>query len=313
MTPLLSVLIPAYNHQDYITDTIRSVWAQGVSECEIIVIDDGSSDRTYERAMALAGASPIPMRVLTRPNKGLVPTLNELVSLSRGTFLLFIASDDGLIRGSIPRILDLLTQDPELQIVYANARYWHDGKAIGDPVYGSDFVSTLSSSPAVVLEYLYTRVPILLTQASIVRRSFVHQIGGFDESVALDDWPYHIKVFRALTQAGRHTFLGIDMSLYRVHSANMSKGIERQLVQITETANKYIPERHRSAILAGATYRLAFAAILKKPSLSFRLLCQSFRYEFSWRRLILLPVALARRIVAGARSFARRKFAAANR
>lgn len=94
---LVSVVVPAYNHAPYVADSLRSIAAQTYPRLELLVIDDGSSDGTNAViAETLAVVGPRFERVVhvSRPNRGVVATLNELTDLARGDYLFRLASDD---------------------------------------------------------------------------------------------------------------------------------------------------------------------------------------------------------------------------
>jgi glycosyltransferase involved in cell wall biosynthesis len=89
-TATISVLIPAYDAARYLAETLNSVVAQTVPPLEIIVVDDGSTDRTAEIA---AGYSPL-VRVLRRPHSGLPASRNAALEAARGTFVAHLDADD---------------------------------------------------------------------------------------------------------------------------------------------------------------------------------------------------------------------------
>jgi O-antigen/teichoic acid export membrane protein/glycosyltransferase involved in cell wall biosynthesis len=89
--PLVSILIPAYNAQEWIADTIRSATAQTWPRKEIIVVDDGSSDRTVEIARQF---EPDGVRVVTQQNQGAAAARNTAHSLSQGDFIQWLDADD---------------------------------------------------------------------------------------------------------------------------------------------------------------------------------------------------------------------------
>jgi len=94
--PGVSVVIPAYMHERYVEEAIRSVLAQTLAPLELIVIDDGSRDATVaccERA--LAGAA-WPVRLIARENRGAAATINEGIALARGEYVQLLNSDDRL-------------------------------------------------------------------------------------------------------------------------------------------------------------------------------------------------------------------------
>jgi glycosyltransferase involved in cell wall biosynthesis len=83
MRPLVSILIPAYNAQRWITDTIRSAIEQTWPNKEIIVVDDGSTDETLSIALRFANTN---VTVATRPNQGASAARNKACSLCRGDY-----------------------------------------------------------------------------------------------------------------------------------------------------------------------------------------------------------------------------------
>ena len=91
MTPLVSILIPAYNAERWISDTIRSAIAQTWPQKEIIVVDDGSTDRTLAMARQFESNN---VRVVTHPNQGAATARNKALSLSRGDYIQWLDADD---------------------------------------------------------------------------------------------------------------------------------------------------------------------------------------------------------------------------
>jgi glycosyltransferase involved in cell wall biosynthesis len=98
MKPLVSVLIPAYNAQDWIADTIRSALAQTWPRKEIIVVDDGSKDQTLEIARSFASKS---VSVVTQINQGAAAARNRAFSLCQGDFIQWVDADDLLSANKI--------------------------------------------------------------------------------------------------------------------------------------------------------------------------------------------------------------------
>jgi glycosyltransferase involved in cell wall biosynthesis len=107
MKPLVSILIPAFNSQEWIADTLRSAIAQTWERKEIIVVDDGSTDQTL--AMARQFESNC-IRVVTQENQGAAAARNKAFSLSQGDYIQWLDADDLLASDKIARQMDALDQ-----------------------------------------------------------------------------------------------------------------------------------------------------------------------------------------------------------
>lgn len=91
--PLVSVVLPVYNAERFVAAALESVLSQSLRAIELIVLDDGSTDRSLAEIERVAGADPR-VRIVTRPNKGLIATLNEGVALGRGRWIARMDADD---------------------------------------------------------------------------------------------------------------------------------------------------------------------------------------------------------------------------
>jgi glycosyltransferase involved in cell wall biosynthesis len=91
MTPLVSILIPAYNAEEWIADTIKSAMGQSCQRKEIIIVDDGSTDQTLAIAQSFATKT---VSVVTQPNQGAAAARNRAFSLSQGDFIQWLDADD---------------------------------------------------------------------------------------------------------------------------------------------------------------------------------------------------------------------------
>ena len=109
--PLVSVLVPAFNHQEYIKCCLDSIAESSYLPLEILVIDDGSSDATYARACAWMDDNAHRVKRVTvcrQANQGITRTLNALISLARGEYIALLGSDDVLESDGIALRLSLI-------------------------------------------------------------------------------------------------------------------------------------------------------------------------------------------------------------
>lgn len=90
--PLVTVIVPSYNHEQYVSRAIESVVAQSYRNIEIIAIDDGSKDLSVQIIASLADKHEFTF--IARENRGLARTLNDGIALAQGKYISFVASDD---------------------------------------------------------------------------------------------------------------------------------------------------------------------------------------------------------------------------
>jgi glycosyltransferase involved in cell wall biosynthesis len=105
LNPLVSILIPAYNAQKWIADTLRSAIAQTWPRKEIIVVDDGSTDQTLAIARRFEGDG---VTVVTQKNQGAAAARNRAFSMSQGDYIQWLDADDLLAPDKIGRQVEAL-------------------------------------------------------------------------------------------------------------------------------------------------------------------------------------------------------------
>lgn len=275
----ISVLIPSYNHANYIEETIRSIWNLKQQDIEIILIDDGSKDATAEIAERLQEISPIPMRVIRQDNQGLNKTLNRALALATGAYVAYIASDDMFAPDRFSQQLAIMEENPDIQVTYANGRLWYKNTH-GGRMHSEQTKKLLGQSATCMLEHLYSVVPHLFIQTCLFRHDFLVEIGGFDDELLLDDWPLNIRIFKYLTQTGgKHAYIDTDVIFYRQHATNGFKD-EVHLKRILQVVDKYVPETYKPKLLSEIYWSRAKMAIRRvdyKTALRYFLIGQKIK------------------------------------
>ena len=187
LAPIASVVIPAYNHERFVAEAIRSVQRQTFLQWELVVLDDGSKDDTYAAAVAAAAHDPR-IRVSTRPNRGSSRTLNEAISMTTGRVIIFLASDDRMVLNRIETQLAEFA-DPTVGLAHSDAvRIDVDGRVI-DRMKG--FYRPAIGFPA--RELLLGTVGIVAPTLATTRDAY-ERVGGFDESAPIEDWPFYTRI-----------------------------------------------------------------------------------------------------------------------
>ncbi|MDR2407780.1 MAG: glycosyltransferase family 2 protein, partial [Bacteroidales bacterium] len=114
--PLVSVIIPAYNHEKYVQETITSIIEQTYKNIELIIINDGSKDATWQRILEMQDVCKARFTRVdfsTQENSGTCITLNRLIEKTHGEYVYLIASDDKAAPEAIEKEYAFLSKNPD--------------------------------------------------------------------------------------------------------------------------------------------------------------------------------------------------------
>lgn len=121
--PLVSVCIPSYNNENYITETVESVFDQSYRRIELIVSDDGSQDRSADILKQLKKRSPFPMTLnVVEQNQGLAANWNAVLSSANGAFVKILPGDDVLSPKCIEKQVTALQSSPESVLAFCGRK-----------------------------------------------------------------------------------------------------------------------------------------------------------------------------------------------
>ena len=142
-TPLITVAVAMYQSEDTITAALESVYSQGFSDLEVVVVNDGSSDESLARAQQVDSRG-IPTRMVSHPtNRGLGPSRNTGINEARGTYIVFLDSDDELHPGSLDHIADVArTSSADLLLLGALERK----RGTDRPMYPAELLTRVATS-----------------------------------------------------------------------------------------------------------------------------------------------------------------------
>ncbi|MDY4732370.1 MAG: glycosyltransferase [Prevotella sp.] len=112
----LSIIIPLYNNEDTLARCLESVLSQDIDHCEIIIVDDGSTDSSGAMADEWAKKHP-QIRVLHKPNGGVSDARNHGLDHMKGQYVTFVDSDDTLAPGTLRKLMVMLEKHPEYDIL----------------------------------------------------------------------------------------------------------------------------------------------------------------------------------------------------
>lgn len=228
---LVSILVPAYNHAAYVERCLDSIVEDAYPRKELIIIDDGSTDST--RAVISSWlkqkGDALEVRFVTRENRGISRTLNELGKLAKGTFLRITASDDFLLPNGLTDQVGFLERFPSKLAVFGDAVVVDgDGAKTFDSlisgVYGAD-KSNYQDGRMLKREIICrwsVGGPVLM-----LRKSAFEALGGWNEKLAIEDWDLYLRLL-SIDGLG---FIDTPVGAYRLHQTNTSRtrNIERRI------------------------------------------------------------------------------------
>jgi len=243
--PLVSVLVPLYNHANYVSRCLDSVLEDGYPRIEIIIIDDGSHDDSAAFAQQWFEKQDPTLierfELKSRPNKGVTRTLNELVGMARGNFVILVASDDFLLPGGIGARLEYLRLHPaklavfgDCIVVDGNGDMTHDSGIVD--LYGGH-TDCLASDDLLALELVFNWC--VTGPGFMARRELYDQIGLYDESLTVEDWDMYLRI----SSRDLLGFIPRPVAAYRYHGGNSVLNENMRIAQLDSlmrTAGKNI-------------------------------------------------------------------------
>ena len=181
MSPLVSILIPAYNAERWIGDAINSALAQTWPHKEIIVVDDGSTDRTRYIADQFSSHR---VKVVSQPSAGAAVARNNALSLSQGDFIQWLDADDILDLDKIAQQIAVTSEFGTRTLLSSDwgRFYYRESKARFSP---SALWSDLS--PAEWLTRKLEDNLYMIVESWLVSRELTEAAGSWDESLSADD------------------------------------------------------------------------------------------------------------------------------
>ncbi len=220
--PKVSVVIPAYNSEQTICETIESVLNQTFSDFEVIVVNDGSQDDTVAVVKTINDSR---VRLIDYPNAGAAASRNRGAEQARGELLAFLDADDLWTPDKLEAQVAALDKNPQASVAYswtdfidANSQFLWPGLHISESGY--------------VLERLLVVNFIENGSNTLIRKEAFRRVGGFDDSFeSSEDWELWLRL------AADHQFIAIPAPqiLYRRTSTSKSANLQEHEAAARQT------------------------------------------------------------------------------
>ncbi|MEI6304722.1 MAG: glycosyltransferase [Candidatus Taylorbacteria bacterium] len=241
--PRVSVIMPAFNREKFIAESIRSVLNQSFTDFELIIIDDGSKDKTVAVASEFLSDERVKI-VKNQTNLGIPKTRNKALSIARGRYIAPLDSDDiWLDREKLRKQVEFLDENSDYAMLGGGIMHIDvDSKPIKKvlfPIYDSLIRN-------IVLQYNP------FAQSSLLyRKSAALECGGYSTEYKIcDDYDLWLKI------GTKHKFTNIPQVLtgYRIHGENITKTkrltAAREILEIVRNNSKLYPRSYLGTIKA---------------------------------------------------------------
>ena len=241
---LVTVIVAAYNHENYIEEGLNALIAQTYQNIELVLIDDGSKDKTFEKVLAMKPQLEkrfVNVHIEKQKNMGCANTVKKLVSLANGKYIFSIASDDVAHNNAIEELYTFLQQNDEYVCAVGDNDFIDsNSKKINmdeekQPVSKKSYYSYRT-----FLEYAYVRYQILFGKhltgmnkmedmdyipyyllwcdhvvpiGLLIKTDVMKQVTNYNVNCPIDDMYLHFQ----LTKIGKEKVLPIPLVKYRLH------------------------------------------------------------------------------------------------
>jgi glycosyltransferase involved in cell wall biosynthesis len=237
--PLVSIIVPLYNHARFVEAALESFANEGHPNLEVVMIDDGSQDDSFNVSKDWFAQHPNTFSsvILERQeNAGITKTLNRLVARANGEFITMVASDDLLLPGGIQARLEALERRPEWLAVFGDATVID---AQGRETASSALYKLNRGNTKALLSDQFRTQELILRWSVpgpvlLARRQTydpIHGLGGFNESRFLEDRCFYLQLL-ARNALG---FVEHPVAAYRMHGKNTINRQEMQSLMWNDT------------------------------------------------------------------------------
>ena len=223
--PTVSVICIVYNSMAYLPETVASVLAQTLTDFELIIVDDGSSDNVAEWVSVLTDGR---IKLVSQANQGISGARNTGIQHARSEYLAFLDGDDLWEPTKLEQQVAVLAAQPEVGLVHTYVELVEqDGSRTNRVVK--------ENASGNVLAQVLVKNPIVTGSVPMVRHNCFEKVGVFDPDLSFsEDWEMWARI------AANYQFAVVKqpLTLYRVHAASASSKYQHLIPQVDTIIDK---------------------------------------------------------------------------
>ena len=234
--PRVTVVIPAYNAEKYLRETVNSVLAQTLSDWQLVIVDDGSKDKTFDLAQQIT-SEDARISAILQANQGVSIARNSGMSAGVASeYIAFLDADDIWLPNMLKQLIAKMEESTDNVAAHGLGKFIDsEGQDIrlGEceqmcrkrPTVENGRVRASRADEPTTLEALIVSGCVVCPASVLMKRAVVESIGGFDKNYSIcADWNIYIR----LARHGNLGYLDEVVLGYRQHASNMSGNSTRQ-------------------------------------------------------------------------------------
>lgn len=267
--PLVSVIVPCYNLERFVTEALESIAGQDYPNLEIIIVDDCSTDRTPSmigKWIKAHSARQI-IFVQNEKNKGLCGTLNVGISRAAGKYIARLDPDDVWEPCKIRGQVQVMESLPETTAVLYSDAFRMD--EAGRPLKGM-FIQTYRSfdkAPEGDINEIMWNGNFIPVATTLIRRFVFDRVGLYDEELSYDDWDMWLRISKEFHFA----YYAVPTAKYRVVGSSMSNaGLDKMNLSNEVMFTKHLLKRNVSKSVRNKAFNYAVRRIFRERKASFK-------------------------------------------
>ncbi|MEP1783048.1 glycosyltransferase [Reichenbachiella sp.] len=281
--PLVSVICLCYNQERFVKEALDSVIGQSYSNIQLIVVDDASTDGSKEVILEWLNNTGDVSFVDLAENAGSTTAFNKGLALAHGDYVIDLAGDDILVPERIERQVNFFDeQSPLIGVIYSNAQYINEeGKELHEHFEDLRLIPFEGDIYERAIDTYFIPTPTMM-----IRKKVLDDLGGYDESLAYEDFDFWIRSARKWHYAYQSEVLTLIRKVKGSHSTSFYEKNDRKLISTLTVCYKILDlnktNEEVKALIKRLKYEIRHAFLAgKKTELS--------GFFLLWRKIERIP------------------------